>query len=296
MKHVLVAGSTGYLGGYLVRELHERGYRVRALTRNADRLRHLKPYIDEIFVGEITDADTLEGVCRDIDIVISSVGITKQKDRFTYMDVDYGGNRNLLSEAQKERVEQFVYVSVFTAGDDMQELSIVKAKARFAACLKQSGIPYTIVYPNGFFSDMQEYLRMAEKGRAYVFGKGSTRVNPIHGADLASVTVDAMENGTEEIAVGGPDCLTHRDIAAMAFEASDKPANIVSIPMWITTAVLRLLRLCTPVHIYGPIEFFVTVLSRDMIAPAAGTRRLSAFFHDMFLLQREPASPAAVHL
>ena len=34
---VLVAGATGYMGRYLVRELHQRGYRVRALVRSRDR-------------------------------------------------------------------------------------------------------------------------------------------------------------------------------------------------------------------------------------------------------------------
>jgi hypothetical protein len=33
---------------------------------------------------------------------------------------------------------------------------------------------YSLVYPNGFFSDMLEYLQMANKGRGYVFGSGKT--------------------------------------------------------------------------------------------------------------------------
>lgn len=35
MQRVLVAGATGYLGGFVVRELAKRGYRVRALVRSA---------------------------------------------------------------------------------------------------------------------------------------------------------------------------------------------------------------------------------------------------------------------
>ena len=34
MKRILVAGATGYLGGFVARECKSRGYRVRALTRS----------------------------------------------------------------------------------------------------------------------------------------------------------------------------------------------------------------------------------------------------------------------
>jgi len=38
MKRVLVAGATGYLGHYVVKQFKKQGYWVRALTRSADRL------------------------------------------------------------------------------------------------------------------------------------------------------------------------------------------------------------------------------------------------------------------
>ena len=38
MNKVLVAGSSGYLGRFLVKELNKQGYRVRALARNTKKL------------------------------------------------------------------------------------------------------------------------------------------------------------------------------------------------------------------------------------------------------------------
>ena len=38
MKRVLVAGSTGYLGGFVARELEARGHFVRALVRSPEKL------------------------------------------------------------------------------------------------------------------------------------------------------------------------------------------------------------------------------------------------------------------
>ena len=77
MQKVLIAGATGYLGRFVVQEFKKQGYWVRALARNAKRLENLSEYIDETFIGEITETNSLSGVCKDIDIVFTSVGITK---------------------------------------------------------------------------------------------------------------------------------------------------------------------------------------------------------------------------
>ncbi len=66
---------------------------------------------------------------------------------------------------------------------------------------------------------MDAYLAMARRGRAYVFGDGGFRINPIHGADLAVACADAVEGGPADVPIGGPDVLTHEAIARDAFAA-----------------------------------------------------------------------------
>jgi uncharacterized protein YbjT (DUF2867 family) len=233
--------------------------------------------VDETFVGEVTDPASLAGVCEDVDTVFSSIGITKQKDNLTYMDVDYQGNRNLLEEATKEGVSKFIYISVFNA-EEMRNLKGIQAKLAFTEALKKSGLNYLVVYPNGFFLDMLEYLKMAQQGRGYVFGSGEYRINPIHGEDLAEVCVNAAGGEEKEIDVGGPDVLTHNEILAVAFESLGKPVKISRIPIWLRNVILATLRLFTSVKTYGPLEFFMTVLAVDMVAPTYGKHHLQDFF------------------
>jgi uncharacterized protein YbjT (DUF2867 family) len=277
MKKVLIAGTTGYLGQHIVKEFKKQGFWIRALARNADKLESLSDYIDEEFIGEVTDPIFLRGVCNDLDIVFSSIGITKQKDNLTYMDVDYQGNKNLLEEAKKEGVSKFIYISVFNA-EKLGKLKGIQAKLRFTEDLKESGLNYLVVYPNGFFSDMLEYLQMAKKGRGYVFGSGEYKINPIHAEDLAEVCVNAVDGAENEINVGGPDVLTHNEILAIAFGALAKKVKIFKIPIWISALLLMILRIFSSTKTYGPIEFFMTVLAVDMVAPTYGKHHLKEFF------------------
>ena len=110
LTRVLVAGATGHLGRQLVAQLHERGCRVRVLIRRAGQAAAL-PRAAEVFTGQVTDPATLRGVADGIDTVFSTVGITRQRDRVSYQQVDYGGNLALLREAERAGVRHFTYVA-----------------------------------------------------------------------------------------------------------------------------------------------------------------------------------------
>lgn len=99
-KKVLVAGATGYLGQYLVKELKKRDFWVRVLIRKEAQKAKFE-FVDDYFVGQATEPDSIKKITKDVDAVISAVGITRQKDGLTYMDVDYQANVNLLNEAKK---------------------------------------------------------------------------------------------------------------------------------------------------------------------------------------------------
>jgi len=277
MKKVLVAGSTGYLGHYVIKELKKQGYWVRALARNPQKLKHIQEDIDEVFIGEVTQPETLNGVCDGIDVVFSSVGITRQKDRVTYMDVDYQGNMNLLAQARQSGARKFLYVSVIN-GHLMQDLKMIQAKELFVDHLKGASIESTVIRPTGFFSDMLEFLTMAKKGKVYLFGSGQNIINPIHGKDLAEVCVKAIEQTQQEIVVGGPTEYTYRQIAELAFRVLHKKASISTVPLWMKRVALAVMRACTSVNTYGPLEFLMTVLTMNIVGTPHGREGLQHFF------------------
>ena len=279
MKKILVAGASGYLGQYVVKTFKQRGFWVRALGRNAAKLNSIGEYADELFIGEVTDPTSLDGLCDGIDVVFSSVGITRQKDGLTYKDVDYQGNRNLLTIAEESGVSKFVYVHVLNA-EKLQHIAMIEAKQAFVDELKQSPSDHTVICPSGFFSDMEEFLSMARSGRVYLFGDGSNRINPIHGADLAEVCADALAGSECQVDVGGPQVFTYREIAELSFDVLEKPRKITCIPEKLINVMVTALRWLAPVKTYGPLQFLTAVMTMDVIGQPHGQRRLADHFRD----------------
>jgi uncharacterized protein YbjT (DUF2867 family) len=280
MKTVLVAGATGYLGRYLLAELTQRGYVVHALARDRQQLAAEAASLTRIVEAEATQPDALRGCCQGVEVVISALGITRQKEGLTYEAVDYGANANLLAEARRAGVKKFLYVSLLD-GPALTELALVRAKERFVDELVDSGLDYCILRPTGFFSDVAEVFNMARSGKVYLFGDGSYRANPIHGADLAVVCADEIDGEAKEVAVGGPEVWTQREIAELAFQVLGRRPRISAIPLWLKNALLWTLRTFSGEKTYGPAEFFLSVLTRDMVAPQAGEHRLKAFFEEL---------------
>ena len=279
MKRVLVAGATGYLGKFVARELKSRGHFVRALTRSMDKLAPLRDELDEIVQGEVTRPETLEGTCGGIDVVFSSVGITRQRDKLTFRDVDYQGNKNLLEVAKRAGVKKFIYVSLLD-GPELRHLDIVAAHEDFVDELETSGIGHAVLRPTGYYSDMGEIFEMARKGRVWLIGSGANPVNPIHGADLAAACADAIEGGTTEVDVGGPQIITWNEVATLAFEILGKPAKVSHIPEWLMWSLVRLVRFFNR-HQGELLAFFTTMAVNDVVAPSTGRHTLEEYYRGL---------------
>ncbi|MEJ2763046.1 SDR family oxidoreductase [Photobacterium sp. MCCC 1A19761] len=283
---VLVAGATGYLGRHLVTQLLSRGAPLLALARDPHRLKELGLADPQIRIAQVTEPASLAGCCDDIDVVISCVGITRQRDGLGYMDVDYQANLNLLREAEKAGVKRFIYISAFNA-PNFQTVRLLRAKERFARQLLTSTIPEPcVIRPNGFFSDMTEFYKMAKQGRIYLFGSGSQQLNPIHGDDLATFCLEAIHTNDRELDVGGPEILTHRQVAQIAFNTVKQPTNITYLPNWLSKLLLFLSRNLPEKHT-GVVEFFLTASAQDMIAPAYGERTLAQYFQTLNSVERQ---------
>src|SRR3954451_12262365 len=75
---VLVTGATGYIGGRLIPRLLAEGHDVRAVTRDATRLRDV-PWVDRVTVvaADVLDADAISAALQGVDVayyLVHSIG------------------------------------------------------------------------------------------------------------------------------------------------------------------------------------------------------------------------------
>ncbi len=283
----VVAGATGYIGKFAVIAFQQAGYRVRAITRDERRLAQRGPfhasgvreYCDEVVVAEVTKPETLEGVMGDAEVVFSSVGISRQRDRLSFEQVDYQANRNLIDQAERAGVNKFIYVSMW-GPEEIADLAITRAHERVVGDLANSPLDYAVVRPSGYFSDMGALMDMAKRGRALIVGPGNNRFNPVHGADVARVAVESVTSKAIDHGVGGPDVYTQCEAAELAFEVLGKPAKLTHIPMWLARGGVRLIGLLSTQ--FGDLaDFIVTAGEIDGVAPQNGKHSLRSHFEEL---------------
>ena len=280
---VLVAGATGKLGYEVVRELKARGQRVRALARSKSRLEALRGLTDDLCVADALQPETLESAFAGVDRVFSCLGASViPMPRYggeTFTRIDYPANRNLVNASVQAGVRKFVYVSVFGA-HKLPHHDFIKGHELVVEELRRSGLDYSVLRPTGFFSAMDEILLVASRGLLPEFNGGTARTNPIHEADLAELCVDAFEKPAGwEADVGGPDALTRKEIARLAWQAIGKQERAVKVPVSVLRTAGVLMRPFSP-RVGHLFSFIADILIDDFVAPCHGKRRIADYFRE----------------
>lgn len=281
MATILVAGATGALGRHLLTELKRRGHRTRALVRDPARLP--ADVADEITIADLTDgAAPLTSACHGADIVVSAAGqattLARAPDRRGFDAVDRAGNERLFAAARAAGVARAGYVTVFNA-DRLRGTAYVDAHEAVVAQLRSHGPPATVIRATGFFSAHAEILDAARRGPVPLFAGGRCRSNPVHEADLASVVADALEREIGEVAVGGPEVLTRREEAELAFATLGRRAPLLPMPYAAARGLAALVRPLDRRRA-ETLAFVAAVSSIDMVAPPHGTRRVGEYLRE----------------
>ena len=159
---ILVAGASGRTGRYVVQHLQDDGLRFRAMTRNraeaVKRLSAADPSVDWNRVDwiecDVRDPAQVTAAMRGVDLVISVIGANTVGDDNSAEFVDYGGVRNLVDAAVREKVQQFVLLTAIGVTDPAHPFNKATKGAlgwRFKGeeYLRASGLTYTIVRPGG---------------------------------------------------------------------------------------------------------------------------------------------------
>lgn len=112
MKKVLVTGATGFLGKYVVEELVEHGYQVRAFGRNRAIGQSLVNASVTFIQGDLTNQEDLTKACQEMDMVVHAGALSTVWGPWEdFYQTNVLGTKYILEACSEANIERLVYVS-----------------------------------------------------------------------------------------------------------------------------------------------------------------------------------------
>lgn len=246
---ILIAGATSQPGRKLLPMLVEKGYKVRALTRDPRKLEFARSLGVEVIEGDLRQPDTLLRACEGAEAVVSSVTAVGGMGANNVHTVDEAGVRSLTEAAQRSGVKRFVFVSAYGAARN-HPVDFFRIKHGAEEYLKSLAMEYTILRPTCFMESWCARIgaQVANDQPVTIFGNGKNPVNFISAEDVAKFIVLALEDPRlrhQTRTIGGPQNLTFEEVTALYERILCKPARRKYIPV----LQMRLMRmLYKPFH------------------------------------------------
>ena len=248
--HILIAGAGGPLGKRLIDLFLQQDHQVTAMGYSLQEFAGLSHPRLTTQACDVTKPAQLVGLCKGVDAVVSCLGITRMRSSLTHYDVDYLGNLNLLKEAENQGVRKFGFITPVGAGHGHEHgVPLLQAKHLFKQELQKSGMEWVIFRAGGFFSDLADVGKMAEKGTMYVVGPGTYRFTPVDVGDVARVmSEELLRQRNTVVEIGGPQEMSWNEICQTCFKHYGKKPRIVHVPIWLCQFVLLLLKPFSPTY------------------------------------------------
>jgi uncharacterized protein YbjT (DUF2867 family) len=249
----LVTGASGYIGGHLVPLLLERGYAVRALARNPDKLAHV-PWRDRVEVarGDLGDPDSLASACADVDVVyylVHSMGTSPD-----FVAEEARAARNVVAAAKAAGVRRIVYLSGLHPDGELSPH--LRSRTAVGEVLIDSGIETVVLQAGivvGSGSASFEMIRhLTDRLPVMTTPKWvHNKIQPIAIEDVLHYLVEAAEAPVPQSRtwdVGGPDVMEYGDaMQGYADVAGLSKRLIIVLPFLTPTIASWWVGLVTPI-------------------------------------------------
>ena len=235
---VLVTGATGYIGGRLVPQLLDAGFRVRCLARNPAKLRD-QPWRRsvEIVQGDAAKSDDVERAAQGVELayyLVHSIGSGRRFER-----TDRVTANGFAGGARSAGIRRIIYLGGLHP--EHERLSAhLNSRRIVGEILLDSGIPTVILQAAvilGSGSASFEMLRyLTERLPIMVTPRWiDTRMQPIAVRDVLHYLIGAADVPLEvnrAFDIGGPEVVTYRELMqTYARVAALPPRRVISVPV-----------------------------------------------------------------
>ena len=237
---VTVFGGSGFVGRHVVRELANRGWRVRVACRRPDLAFFLQPLgrVGQVVAiqANVRDARSVAAAVQGADAVVNLVGVLAESGRQSFEAV-HGFGAGLIGKAATEAgIRDVVHVSAIGA-DLESSAAYARTKARGEAAIREAA-PDTIIFrpsiifgpEDGFFN---RFAAMARIMPVLPLVGADTKFQPVFVGDVATAIADALggkvkAGSTYEL--GGPEVATFRELVAYVCDVTGRKRLLAPLP------------------------------------------------------------------
>ncbi len=244
IREVTVLGASGFVGRYVVKQLAEAGYRVRAASRDPERALHLRPMgeVGQIVLPQVNlrYPHSIEAAVDGADAVINLAGLLYQKGAQSFEAVHVAGARAAAAAAGAAGVERFIQMSAIGA-DAESGSAYGRSKAAGEAAVRDEFADATIVRPSIIFGPEDDFFnRFAGLARLSpvlpLIGGGQTRFQPVYVGDVAAAIRELLAGDTGRGGIyelGGPRQFSFEALLRYICAETGRSRTFVPLPFWL---------------------------------------------------------------
>jgi uncharacterized protein YbjT (DUF2867 family) len=209
MAH-LILGGTGNVGSEVVRSMLAAGEEVRVVTRSAEKSAAL-PAGAKGVVGDLEDMSTYPGIFDGAQTIflLNPVSMTELHQGLA-----------AVNESRRVGARHVVYLSVQNV-ERGAHLPHFAAKIGVERALRESGVPFTVLYPSNFYQNDVFFRDAILQYGVYPQPLGSAGVMRVDVRDIGQAALNAFRRGPQNrgYSLVGPDALTGESCARIWSDA-----------------------------------------------------------------------------
>ncbi|MFB4202327.1 N-acetyl-alpha-D-glucosaminyl-diphospho-ditrans,octacis-undecaprenol 4-epimerase [wastewater metagenome] len=234
---VCILGGSGFVGRHIANRLANTPVRIRVITTNRERSRHLLPIPNlELVEADIHDADTLRREISGFDAVINLVGVLNDEPGRGrgFDEVHVRLVRNLVEGARAAGVKRLLHMSALGAAPEApSRYQQTKAEGeRIAMEANRAGFGVTVFRPSVIFGPEDNFLNqfatMLRMAPFLPLPTPEARFKPVYVGDVAQAFVNCLNDPDtfgERYELCGPSVYTLRELVSYCAEliGTNKP-------------------------------------------------------------------------